>query len=269
MPNALKSQIERLVNNNRYPLANGFVVNPLFILDTSNACLDIENENDSSNVGKFIAAIKDAAPKASAWIITHTAKADKDSKGEAISARGSGAFEGDSNGTAVIYNDHDRVYLQTKKVRFQPEYREIDFETEVYTERAKTPWGETQITHTLLARSLPNADKAHAAHVAKAKEKENLDRDIEQKSEIKQLVRKSWYEKSLLSKNNIRAAIERKNTEVDRLIDELIAIGDLIEVEVPKGYRGKTGQLKNSYYAPTEDDKDDLHFVGEIKLPWW
>lgn len=89
---------ENYRNNKKYE------AKPWVILDTSNANLDFENENDSQSVGKIIATVKTEffiQRKIPITIITHTAKALKYDDTKSLSARGSGAIEGDCH--QVIY----------------------------------------------------------------------------------------------------------------------------------------------------------------------
>ena len=39
---------------------NGYPVKPLIVFDTTNACFEIENENDAAEVGRVMSALKQA-----------------------------------------------------------------------------------------------------------------------------------------------------------------------------------------------------------------
>lgn len=126
------------------PQFNNYVVEPLIVLDTSNATLELENENDNAQVGRAIAAIKESMGKCAIWIVAHTSKGGgKD--GEQLSARGAGAFEGDANAVAYLINDKGQRYLTLGKRRFECDYDTIKFESFASSETVGTSWGTEQI----------------------------------------------------------------------------------------------------------------------------
>lgn len=93
-------------------LRNGrsYIANPWVIFDTSNANLDLDNENDSQAVGKMLAKIKTEffiQRGIPVLLSGHTAKTLKHGDGDSLSARGSGAIEGDAH--QVIYLTIDQA----------------------------------------------------------------------------------------------------------------------------------------------------------------
>ena len=110
--------IENTINNER----------PWVIIDTANATLDIENENDNSQVGAFMAALKQTIftkLNTSICIITHTAKTMSKEDDSAM-ARGASAYTGDATLTAVLFMDEENNrYLRLIKTRYEPVFREV------------------------------------------------------------------------------------------------------------------------------------------------
>ena len=112
-------------------------VRPLLVLDTANATMDIDNENDNSEVGSFIAALKQTIYiqlDTPVCIITHTnktiSKADSDA-----TARGASAFTGDATLTGVLFEDETKTrYMRLVKTRYQPNFREIKFNSDVFAD---------------------------------------------------------------------------------------------------------------------------------------
>jgi hypothetical protein len=82
-------------------LGAGFA-SPLLVLDTTNANIDLDNENDSQQVGRAIGDIRTGFRGANIWLIGHTAKAEG-----SRSFRGSGAWKADTRQEVIIYRDDD------------------------------------------------------------------------------------------------------------------------------------------------------------------
>lgn len=125
---------------------NGYPVKPLIIFDTSNACFDVENENDAAEVGRVMSSLKQSG--APVWIIGHLAKAIARDDIKAMTGRGSSAWEADAQGTAFIFAENEGTdvrYMATKKRRFEPCYIEVKYITKTDHEVVKAPWGQDQI----------------------------------------------------------------------------------------------------------------------------
>jgi len=128
-------------------------VRPLLVLDTANATMDIDNENDNSEVGAYIAALKQTIYiqlDTPVCIITHTnktiSKADSDA-----TARGASAFTGDATLTAVLFEDETKTrYMRLVKTRYQPNFREIKFNSDVFADTVLDEDGDIQEQMVLL-----------------------------------------------------------------------------------------------------------------------
>jgi len=128
-------------------------VRPLLVLDTANATMDIDNENDNSEVGGFIAALKQTIYiqlDTPVCIITHTnktiSKADSDA-----TARGASAFTGDATLTGVLFEDETKTrYMRLVKTRYQPNFREIKFNSDVFADTVLDEDGDIQEQMVLL-----------------------------------------------------------------------------------------------------------------------
>lgn len=150
--------IERLkfsINNwrNKYSYTaedefNNYIIEPLIVLDTTNATIDLENENDNSEVGKYISTIKQSIGSGSCWLIAHLTKITTGSnKLDDLSPRGAGAFVGDSNATAFLVKDSkfpDKRYMLLGKRRFEAKYNALEFASVTSTVTVETPWGHEQ-----------------------------------------------------------------------------------------------------------------------------
>ena len=128
-------------------------VRPLLVLDTANATMDIDNENDNSEVGSYIAALKQTIYiqlDTPVCIITHTnktiSKADSDA-----TARGASAFTGDATLTGVLFEDETKTrYMRLVKTRYQPNFREIKFNSDVFADTVLDEDGDIQEQMVLL-----------------------------------------------------------------------------------------------------------------------
>ena len=122
-------------------------IRPLLVLDTANATMDIDDENNNSEVGSFIAAIKQTIfiqQKAPVCILTHLNKAVSRQESDAM-ARGASAFTGDATLTGVLFLDEDNQrYLKLTKTRYEPVFREIKFDSITFPEIVLTPVGDIQ-----------------------------------------------------------------------------------------------------------------------------
>ena len=120
---------------------------PWLILDTANATLDLENENDNSEVGAYISGLKQTlyvqlgVPIS---IIHHTNKQISRTDAEAM-GRGASALTGDVTLTAVIFMDDDNNrFMRLAKRRYEPTYDELAFTSDTFTEPATTSYGDLQ-----------------------------------------------------------------------------------------------------------------------------
>lgn len=129
--------IENTINNER----------PWVIIDTANATLDIENENDNSQVGAFMAALKQTIftkLNTSICIITHTAKTMSKEDDSAM-ARGASAYTGDATLTAVLFMDEENNrYLRLVKTRYEPVFREVLLISQIHHEAVVNRHGNMQ-----------------------------------------------------------------------------------------------------------------------------
>ena len=122
-------------------------IRPHLILDTANSTMDLENENDNSEVGSFMAALKQTIYHqldTPITIITHTPKTINRQDADA-QARGASAFTGDATQTSVLFIDDDKTrYLRLAKLRYEPKFREVRFESHVFPEMTIDQDGDPQ-----------------------------------------------------------------------------------------------------------------------------
>lgn len=164
---------------------NNYIIEPLIVLDTTNATIDLENENDNSEVGKYISIIKQSIGPGSCWLIAHLTKLTTSSnKLDDLSPRGAGAFVGDSNATVFLIKDNkipDKRYMLLGKRRFEASYNALEFSSVTSSVTVETPWGHEQEIIYRYGVPVPsdvevikNAEKAHKDEEKAKKEEVDL-----------------------------------------------------------------------------------------------
>lgn len=130
-----------------YRDAKGFLVRPVIVLDTASANIDLECENDASEVGKMMSALKEL--RAPIVVIGHTPKSVVRSDLADQSFRGSGVWEADAEQTFYLLHDAsaEMRFLAARKIRFSgPTFTEVDFGTRADTKVVDVPWAGSRQT---------------------------------------------------------------------------------------------------------------------------
>jgi len=180
-PDEIERIVATAVEKHTISGPNGYPVKPLMVFDTTNACFEIENENDAALVGRVMSALKQAG--SSVWIVGHLAKAIARDDIAAMTGRGSGAWEADAQCTAFIFaddEDTDVRYMQTKKRRFEAGFIEIKYITKTDHEYVLAPWGEEQkigFRYGLPERCRPGERQDAAADRREAEQEQQLNAD--------------------------------------------------------------------------------------------
>ena len=142
---------------------------PLLIIDTSNATLEIDNENDNSEVGSYMAAIKQTIYtqlQTPIKIITHTAKTAQTNDDSAL-ARGASAFTGDATLTAILFMDEEKNrFMRLIKTRYEPIHREISFQTHIHNEVVITRHGNPQDVQCITVIPYPTSEASRKQEAA-------------------------------------------------------------------------------------------------------
>lgn len=120
---------------------------PWLVLDTANATLDLDDENDNAKVGQYLSSIKATLfvqMGVPVCITAHTNKTISRQDSDA-QARGASAFTGDATLTGILFLDKDdQRYLKLTKTRYEPTFREIRFDSQTFTEPVIDSDGEMQ-----------------------------------------------------------------------------------------------------------------------------
>lgn len=128
---------------------NEVLIPVLIVCDTAAATLDLDDENNNSEVSKYISAIKLACSDtgASLWVVAHISKAVNRADIEGMSARGASAFGADANGTGFVIKDEkgdeSKRFLVLKKKRYEADINEVSFTTQRHELFVKNRLGQT------------------------------------------------------------------------------------------------------------------------------
>jgi hypothetical protein len=213
---------------------NNYIIEPLIVLDTTNATIDLENENDNSEVGKYISTIKQSIGPGSCWLIAHLTKlTTSSSKLDDLSPRGAGAFVGDSNATAFLIKDAkvpDRRYMLLGKRRFEATYNALEFNSVTSTVTVETPWGHEQEIIYRYGVPVPS-DVEQIKVTEKAHKDEEKAKDDEFKQSVIQMEIMSYIRQEGgvdVPWSEIKMAINRKQEDLRDAIKALVESGRLL-----------------------------------------
>ncbi len=127
---------------------NDVLIPVLIVADTVAATLDLDDENNNSEVSKFLSKIKSACSDtgASLWLIAHISKAMNRADVSDMSARGASAFGADANGTGFVIagerGEEGKRFLILGKKRYEVDFNEISFTTQKYDLLVKNRLGQ-------------------------------------------------------------------------------------------------------------------------------
>ena len=119
-------------NNTNEKTGISYDAKPLVIIDTLNSSIDLDNENDNSEVGKAIATLKQRFEGIPIIGVGHTAKVLKRGDLRDLSARGASAWEGDAHQVMYLTAEEDGTRwldVECGKHRFVRKADGIAFQT--------------------------------------------------------------------------------------------------------------------------------------------
>jgi hypothetical protein len=239
-PEAWQERLAALTEEHTIDGPNGYRVKPLFVFDTSNANFEIENENDSAGVGRVMSALKQCG--APIWVIGHLAKALLRADLDDLTSRGSGAWEADAQGTAYVFTPDPQStvrHLAIRKVRFEPAYKEIQFETHVGQVELVSPWGQHQTVR--YRYGIPvRSSREDRAELTKAKQ-------IKIRDGVRQQIKEALLEQ-MVGKQMFKVDIARLTTIGSR-DDRRLVVDDMIagELLVPVTIASENGTMRTGF----------------------
>ena len=214
---------------------------PVIVLDTANATINLDNENDNAEVGKAIAILKQRLAGIPLVIVAHTTKANKRADATELSARGAGAWEADAQQTLVLFMDEadpSHRYMMLGKRRFETSTKEVRFVSSVHQVTAIDVLGEpTEIT-VRHATAVPCHDGEREQARAEAKERTKSVERYGRLQKAISLVRQANQKGEIITRSALAKQLGVRKGEALEDIAELIDDGELVEVAVSVAVSG-------------------------------
>lgn len=227
-PEQLASFIENVCEEKTASLGEAFCnyeTRPLVVLDTSNATLDLDDENNNSAAGKAIASAKAALGSGALWLVAHTSKVASREDVALMSARGAGAFEGDANGVAYILSVENQRFLCLGKHRYEAEYTEARFDSHADFETIQTPWGREQKVWYRYGTILPSEAGERERIKTVAKEKAESEAKAELRGRIHAALLDAYRDNQKLNKSELKRIVGGNGGSAGREIEAMIEEG--------------------------------------------
>lgn len=235
---------------------------PLVVIDTIAATIQLDNENDNSEVSKAIAVLKQEFEGLPTWLIGHTAKANI-GRTDGITARGASAWEADVNQVLYLLKEEKAPYqrvLQLGKRRFEAPHDVFDITSECSTALTVNRFGESELL-TLRWATIAVGKIRHTLQAAK-EEQRAADKAALRQSII-DAVQAAFDRGERLNSTAICNAIGGKKQAV---VDEIKALQDegrLLEVGIPRGRALQPS--RNRFFVPLSDEeREAFKETGEI-----
>ena len=256
--------IRNMLRRFTYPLDNGFEVLPLFVLDTTTANIELENESDNSEVGAVMAVLKQKLHRVPIILIGHTPKNLTRADVADLTFRGAGAWEAEAEATYFLAYDAetDMRFMAIRKARFTPSFREINFGHEGGSETVDTAWGEPQ-TKTYL-HGVPSRSSGEERQVARQEIRENRREEVKEQQlsqrqqRILAVVTETVAENKAITRNDIKKNLGMRAGFAVEALDRLIEANRLKEVEWPDGVRPASQGVRSPVVLPFEVEPSDF-----------
>jgi hypothetical protein len=247
---------------------DGVEVLPLVVLDTRSAVLSLNDENDNSEASLVVAALKQRFEGLPTWIIGHLPKAlSGRNEARSLSMRGAGAWEADAHQTMFIVREGEQRFVVLGKRRFDPEWEELSVDSR---------WAEVVVPDefgvpcTLRLRwGIPRPpDQSRQEAKEKAQEVARKQADADLRQAVRDCVQVAWQGDFPLNKTGVQAKVHRKNQDVARTVEALLAERWLIEVPIPSELRSNARRASFLVNLTTEEHDEVLRGgqVPEVKL---
>jgi ABC-type multidrug transport system ATPase subunit len=233
---------------------------PLIILDTASASFDVADENSNAEIGAMLAEVKRPITRTGAtlWIISHAAKALGREDSE-ITPRGASAYIGDVHGTASVFRDKNfpgSVFIKSLKNRTEREFSEIEFRTEVVrheVEDERHQWQRVGIRLSVPVAVQTGMRQEAAQESLQAQRVEDEVRKVQALDlRILHALGEALMAGTLIGRRALAEAAKAKKSTAFERIEALIALGEIVEFDVP--YAKRPRNFKAGLRFPTTDE---------------
>ena len=253
-------EIRRYREQYTYETVNKFgepyLAHPLIVLDTSNATIDLQNENDNSEVGQAISKLKASlGDNTSLVIVTHLAKTISRASLDDVTPRGASAWSGDANAVQYVIKEDSLEnvrYLVLGKRRFEAEFTEIRFETECYFEELMTPQGIPQRIPIRYSKAHKGTASSRETAKQEAERKAAQRKHMELRQSILAAVEQAQREgKPCITKDTICRAVRAQRQRISDCISDLLEDGSLVEEPLAPGVKPPSNKVKTTIRLAT------------------
>lgn len=230
-PEQLANFIQNLCDDKSVDLGESFKhyqTRPLIVLDTSNATLDLDDENNNSAAGRAIASAKAALGSGALWIVAHTSKVASREDVALMSARGAGAFEGDANGVAYILSVENQRFLCLGKHRYEADFVEARFDSHADFETIQTPWGHEQKVWYRYGTILPSEIGEREKLKNAAKDKAAAEAKVELRGRIHGALLDAYREGQKIKKSELKRIVGGNASTAGKEIETMIEEGLIV-----------------------------------------
>jgi hypothetical protein len=219
-------------------MVDGVEILPLVVFDTQSASFEMDNESDNAEAGRIMAALRQRFEQIPIWILGHVAKTSIGrSDVQALTARGAGAFEGDSIANFYLVEEHGQRFLSIGKHRAEPRFgKELLIESGEQIVTGYNEWEEPEDVHLRWSIVRP-MDQTRAEMREQSEAAAERDRKGGMRDSIKNAVQVAWQSGNPLSRNGVVSRVTGKTADIKREIESLLTEGWLHEVPVPASIR--------------------------------
>lgn len=259
-PQAIAKMLVDLDTKFSYESQSGFVIKPVIVFDTSNATIDIENENDNSEVGKVIALLKESANGMAIIVVAHTAKALSRADVDNMTPRGASAWIGDARATVYLFRDEklpEARFLALGKRRFEPVYTEIRFDSVTHSETVATPWGTTQSVGLRVVTAQPSS-QAERKEASKAGEQAAAQLLRQERYAVVISALTALARDEYLTKSELTERIGGSKNIAIEIVDSMVKRREIEEIYMPfpEHITKRAGRHNSGYVMPKSYKKE-------------
>lgn len=242
-------------------------MNPMIVLDTASACVDTENENDNSEVGRTIATFKQGLADFPLVVVAHTAKSLTGRTAAAeLSIRGASAWVADAHQTMfLIAEENGDRFLIHGKPRFEVPAAKAEVRFEQYTTQVFTVGDFDTQTITLrcsLAQFVARSEREQIKADSRDRKREmremaRRDTDSSKGAEIIEMVR-NWCQTHghAPTLRNIREAVPGRSAKLGELLDHLVDTGQIVRFYPSQLHRTDRSLPSNAQLYCTATDTE-------------
>lgn len=235
---------------------------PLVVVDTIAATINLDNENDNSEVSRMVNFLKQQFQDLPLWLIGHVPKGDLAKKGNraAPTMRGATSIEADANQVLYLLFQGKNRFIAMGKTRFQSDYRMLELKAHVTEFDTHDEFGATTMVKGLCSIPQPidaDAQEDQEDQEAQAEYENRLSDEILAKLEDG-FTAGIRYNKTLL-----KGQFKVRGEVIQEALDRLVRDNWVRDYRIPKGLHAKNRTSFLISFTPEERE----HFIETNEIP--